>query len=198
MGELQLHFIKIMSLCVDELLSRFQKLCIQMKTESIGTGYLDPLYFIKKDIPKNAKIELPFWIIENLFLKGMCIINPQPKQYTKPFFQIWCLEPEYITLPDLYYHLGQNIAAMIKRPIMIEFFMFCFDNRQKKMYEVIDYKLTTKAKKYSQKLTELEKRIMKFIMELKKSNRNIRLGKELIPYVNEVSPILRKRRSTSL
>eukprot|EP00494_Astrolonche_serrata_P000741 UN00746 len=101
-----------MSINICELLADFEKVNVRTRTAFANCGYLDPTF--DEDLPNDAKVEMPVWMVKRLFQRGMVSLDPIPKNYSKRFFTAWLTEPEHTPLPPLYYELGVSLSQLTK------------------------------------------------------------------------------------
>jgi len=165
-----------MSLDIDTLIAKFEPIQIRMRTDTAGCGYLDARF--DEDLPNDAKLKMPLWMIEPLYKRGMVKLDPaRPKDYSRRFFTAWLVEPEHYDLPPLYYDVGELLSETLRVPNILDFFLDGFHRRQLKILEIGDAKRTEKTEEYFNKLCDMEKKIMEGSINMQAYNAPWRNGK---------------------
>merc|ERR1719461_2624649 len=100
---------------IDDILSDNIMLGARWRTDAVSLGYLDR-ESEAEDLKKGAQTVLPYWLVCELFGRGLVACD-RPSFYKAKFFTTMSAEPIAVNLrdrTDWYYYNGTKIAVMGK------------------------------------------------------------------------------------
>ncbi|GAB4852741.1 hypothetical protein Ancab_016950 [Ancistrocladus abbreviatus] len=140
---------------IDDILAEEEMIPVIFQKSATGVGLLDP-GSETNNVEQGAKVELPFWLAQELHARHAVTISIPPcfNQMTRKEIQADAASVDLRSRCSYFYELGCKIAPVVGDRTIGSFLLYAFTNRYK---EVLSKAYTTASAVSSKHLTLLTK-----------------------------------------